>query len=376
MPLLGLGPESGGQKVTRRSSVCTEEAILSPFGTASGGDNVLPPDEVPASDPIHSIINTIVELVPVSHWSFARLKGEGHPNQFLSSSDDPDEFRRLEKQEILQRESGRAGPSITATFGPSGPYSSGLALVFADNRARFGLLSMMRTDELGSFTSSEIRALTFALDAASDRLSELRLMESQDERLVGFRLDDSSGPEGRAAAEDATAQYILNRDLGIVFAWTSENERRVAVTALQVPLQSRLPPVLEEAVRSLTAVWSDDAASQVTGVASPVPFLVVRTRPLTGPAGLFIGVTIERSKPARSLTGAAARFHISPREVQVLALLFDGLRQNDVAKRLHVTPSTVQDHIRHLLEKTNSRNRQEMTAKILGWTATDEQARP
>jgi DNA-binding CsgD family transcriptional regulator len=338
------------------------------FRGVSGNERAAPADEIPASDPVFSIINTIVELVPVSSWSFARSQRLGHTDQFLSSSADSDEYRRQAEREALWRERAESGPRIVATFDKARPYSSGLALAFADSAARFGILSMLRTEELGPFTSSELRTLTFALDAASERLSELRLMESQGEYLAGFRLDDAGEPGEQIAAEDATAQYILDRELGIVLAWTSENERRVAVTSLQVPLQSRLPPVLQEAVRSLTATWSDDSASQVTGVARPVPFLVVRTRPLSGPTGLFIGVTIERSKPARSLTGPAARYHISPREVQVLALLLDGLRHHEVAKRLHVTSSTVQDHVRRLLEKTNSHNRQEMTAKVLGWT--------
>ena len=340
--------------------------MVPPLLTGSGDEGAF--DEVPPSDPVHAIIQTILELVPVSHWSFARFRADGDANQLLSSGKNGDEFRKLEKQFILQRERVAGGPSITATFESLEPYSNGLALLFADRRARFGILSMSRTAELGPFTSSEIRALTFALDAASDRLSELRLMESQDERLAGFRLEpDVSEPAESEDAEGPAAHYILNRDLEIVLAWTSENKRRVALTPLQLPLQNRLPLILEEAIRQLTAAWTDEASSQQTGLARPVPFLVVRTRPMSGATGLFIGVTIERSKPGRSLTGAAARFSISPREVQVLALLLDGLHLSEIAERLHITSSTVQDHIRRLLDKTNSRNRSEMTARILGW---------
>jgi len=340
---------------------------VTPFETGSDEREIVPFDEVPASDPVHSIIKTILELVPVSHWSFARFKPDGNADQLLSSDGDSDEFRRLKKQFILQRERIAGGPSIAATAN-FGSYSSGLALLFADNRARFGILSLLRNDELGPFTSSEVRALTFALDAASDRLSELRLMESQDERLAGFRLEGDAGePEERAGAEGSPALYILNRDLEIVLAWNDENERRVALTALQVPMQNRLPFILQETVRELTAAWTDDAASQQAGVARPVPFLVVRTRPMGGATGLFIGVSIERSKPGRSLTGAAARFNISPREVQVLALLLDGLHLSEIAERLHITSSTVQDHIKRVLDKTNTHNRSEMTARILGW---------
>lgn len=331
-------------------------------------DEVVLIGDVPATDPVCTIITTILELVRVSHWSFARFKGDGDADELLSSSGGLDDFDRLKKQFTLQGLRAAGGPSIVATTGSLSPYSSGLSLLFADNRARFGILTLLRTEELGPFTSSEIHALTFALDAASDRLSELRLMESQDERLEGFRLSDEvASPEQEHSAEDSSAQYVLNRNLEIVLAWTSENERRIAFTPLQVPLQNRLPPILEEAVRQLTATWENDAAPQRPGVAHPVPFLVVRTRPMSGPIGLFIGVTIERTKPAHSLTEAAARFSISPREVQVLALLLDGLHLSEIAGRLHITSSTVQDHIKHLLEKTNTHNRSEMTAKILGW---------
>lgn len=103
-------------------------------------------------------------------------------------------------------------------------------------------------------------------------------------------------------------------------------------------------------------------------MARPVPFLVLRTRPMAGPAGLFIGVSLERSKVEHSLTDAADRFRISPREVQVLALLLDGRQLNEIAEQLHIASSTVQDHIKSLLEKTATDNRSEMLGKVLGWS--------
>jgi DNA-binding CsgD family transcriptional regulator len=159
---------------------------------------------------------------------------------------------------------------------------------------------------------------------------------------------------------------VLNSDLQIVLAWSSEDQRRIALTGLQTQLAERLPIVLEETVRELTSAWSSDSA-KLPGVAHPVPFLVVRTQPMSGPAGLFIGVRIERFQPPNSLTGAATRFHISPREVQVLALLLDGNHLDQIAGQLHITSSTVQDHIKSMLDKTESRNRSELIARVLGW---------
>jgi DNA-binding CsgD family transcriptional regulator len=341
------------------------------------GEEYLTRDKASPTDPIQAMIDNIVGLIGVSNWTFRRFTRADDSEQASPTTADRGLYRGVEKRAEPPRDPAKAGPWIASVSDSSRPYSNGFALHFADDREQFGILTLLREDALGPFTSSEIRMLTFALDAASDRFSELRLMESQDAQLQGFRREDIDVGE-LDAAEDAAAHYVLDRDFRIVLAWTSENERRAAVTRLQVPLQNRLPLVLQEAVRRLTMSWTEQSASQLTGVARPVPFLVVRTRPLNGPAGLFIGVTIERSRPSRSLASAASRFGISPREVQVLALLLDGLDLAEVAERLHITSSTVQDHIKRLLTKTESHNRAEMAAKILGWapdqarvTATD-----
>ncbi len=321
------------------------------------------------TDPARSIIITILELVPASHWTFTRFKRSGEEEQHVSAPGNAEAFRGAEAELAFEGQRSKGGPGIGATAGPLGRYSSGLTLVFADSSAKFGILTLLRSEDLGPFTSSEIRTLTFALDAASDRFSELRLMEAEDESLTEFRLEQSAAADSvREAVSDDVAQYILNDDLEIVLAWTSENERRVSITPLHAHLQSRLPLVLEDAVRALTAAWTKDTVTRQPGIARPVPFLVLRTRPMGGPTGLFIGVSVERFKPEHSLTGAAARFRISPREVQVLALLLDGTQLDGIAERLHIASSTVQDHIKSLLAKTATENRSEMIAKILGWS--------
>jgi len=81
-------------------------------------------------------------------------------------------------------------------------------------------------------------------------------------------------------------------------------------------------------------------------------------------------VRIDRFQPPNSLTGAAAQFHISPREVQVLALLLDGYHLDQIAQQLYITSSTVQDHIKSMLDKTRSQNRSELLARVLGWKST------
>jgi len=308
-----------------------------------------------------------LEVVPASRWAFARLKADGDLEKLLESGAGGASLEKLEGELERQRADVRTGPRIAAALGPLSEYESGVTLLFADDRSTFGILTLLRTTELGSFTSAEIGMLTLALVSTSDRLSALRLHSADDARGHG-------GP--REASPPATVEdgsfYILDRDLQIVLAWSAEDRERIAITGLQTRIANRLPVVFEETVRDLTEGWGALPEGQASGVARPVPFLVVRTQPMSGPTGLFIGVHIDRYKTPNSLAGPAARYHISPREVQVLALLLDGEHLDEIGARLYITSSTVQDHVRSMVEKTGSRNRSELIARVLGWEVSRE----
>jgi DNA-binding CsgD family transcriptional regulator len=328
-------------------------------------------DSVPESDPAFPIIAAILRVVPASRWAFARLEPDGELGRLLHSKGNDDELRALKSEFSRQRAKVKIGPRIAATLGPLEEFESGITLLFADARASFGILTLLRTSELGPFTSSEISVLTLALDSTSERLSELRLESYVSNSAASSHAKGDDDAPDNAEAEGAF--YVLDRDLQIVLAWTAEDQRRTALTGLRTRLANRLPAALEETVRELIAGWRDDPVTQTAGIARPVPFLVVRTRPMSGPSGLFIGVRIERFEPPNSLTGPAERFHISPRELQVLALLLDGAKLGDIAQKLHITSSTVQDHIKSMVDKTASRNRSELIARILGWESTSEE---
>jgi DNA-binding CsgD family transcriptional regulator len=319
-------------------------------------------DSVPESDPAYPIIAAILRVVPASRWAFARLTPDGElAGLLLDSRGNGGELSRLRSEFKHQRKRAKIGPRIAATLAPLGDFESGITLLFADAHASFGILTLLRTSELGAFTSSEIAVLALSLDSTSERLSALRLNPPETQRYAP-ETGDATKPE----ASDESF-YVLDRDLQIVLAWTAEEQRRVALTGLRTRIADRLPAVLEEAVRDLIADWNSETGAQPAGVAHPVPFLVVRTQPLSGPAGLFIGVRIDRFHPPKSLTAPAARFHISPRELQVLALLLDGAKLEEIGQKLHITTSTIADHIKSMVDKTGSRNRTELIARVLGW---------
>jgi DNA-binding CsgD family transcriptional regulator len=318
---------------------------------------------LPESDPAFPIITAILRVVPASRWAFARLGADGElADLLIDSQRSGGELSRLKSEFERQRVKAKTGARIAATLGPLGEFESGITLLFADARASFGILTLLRTSELGPFTSSEISVLALSLDATSERLSALRLNPSE----PGYAPSDADdcSDDSQATGESF---YVLDKDLQIVLAWSAEDQRRVALTGLRTRLADRLPAVLEETVRDLVSGWRSGSDTQEAGIAHPVPFLVVRTRPMSGPAGLFIGVRIDRFQPPHSLTGPAARFHISPRELQVLALVLDGAKLDEIGQKLHITTSTIQDHIKSMVDKTGSRNRTELIARVLGW---------
>ena len=93
----------------------------------------------------------------------------------LDSAENGGELSRLSDEFKRQRAKAAKGPRIAATLGPLGDFESGVTLLFADANASFGILTLLRTSELGPFTSSEISVLALSLDATSERLCALRL---------------------------------------------------------------------------------------------------------------------------------------------------------------------------------------------------------
>src|SRR5206468_2112860 len=55
-----------------------------------------------------------------------------------------------------------------------------------------------------------------------------------------------------------------------------------------------------------------------------------------------------QSPEVLSVSGAV---HLSPRELDVLRLVVEGLSNPEIAQRLYLSPETVKTHMRHIMEK-------------------------
>jgi DNA-binding NarL/FixJ family response regulator len=63
-----------------------------------------------------------------------------------------------------------------------------------------------------------------------------------------------------------------------------------------------------------------------------------------------------------AVAGGRTAHNLTPREIDVLSLLVEGLDQPDIAERLFITPKTVGKHIEHILAKLGVHSRAQAVA--------------
>lgn len=191
--------------------------------------------------------------------------------------------------------------------------------------------------------------------------------------------DSTHTPRGGRETEETTydflqaralpAFYILDVEYRVRSYWLPADVEKSFVPVKKSSEQMmRLDPAVESVVRAVVADWQDAPPKSGAGLAVVAPAAAVRVMPLIGSVGQqsFL-VTIERIKTRNAIDSARRRFSLSPRELDVLALVLEGCDTPAVAVRLHIARSTANDHVKRMLAKTSSRNRAELVARVLGW---------
>jgi DNA-binding CsgD family transcriptional regulator len=79
-----------------------------------------------------------------------------------------------------------------------------------------------------------------------------------------------------------------------------------------------------------------------------------------------IAVTIEEAAPAERMSLFARACGLSSRETETVRHLTAGADTREIARRMFVSDNTVQDHFKSIFDKTDTRSRQALLARILG----------
>ncbi len=309
---------------------------------------------VPEADRTRAFVGELRSLVKATYVIFSRYDQNGMQSEVVVAEETGNPARQtewLQAERLLQSRSEAPIPRVTdAMIALDG--MRGLVAVYGVDRTIFGLAIVARPR---AFLPEERRELETTLRSGSELMRRLSTFEGE------------QTAQERTAGRASPAQFVLTRDCQVESRWIPSDDPNDVLQNILELSDADLPPVVESAVRTVTATWTDDPATWEPGIEVPLPFMVVRVAPLTGTAGPKIGVLVERYRSRNPLRHAQEKFGMSSRELEVLSLVLKGFGTPQIATALDIAESTAHDHIKRMMLKTRARNRVELAAKALGW---------
>lgn len=104
------------------------------------------------------------------------------------------------------------------------------------------------------------------------------------------------------------------------------------------------------------------AAARVLGESGT--WVVLHGATLVGAGTRRVAVIVEPAHPARITPLLMAVYALTEREQEVTRLVLQGESTTGIAERLVVSPHTVQEHLKHIFEKTGVRARRDLVSKV------------
>jgi DNA-binding CsgD family transcriptional regulator len=130
----------------------------------------------------------------------------------------------------------------------------------------------------------------------------------------------------------------------------------------------RLPAaVVAVAQTALRSSEGRDAPGEVAlarVLSSSGTWVVLHGATLAGAGRPRVAVIIEPAHPARIVPLLMSAYGLTEREREITQLVLQGASTNAIAERLVVSPGTVQEHLKHIFEKTGVRSRRDLVGKV------------
>jgi DNA-binding CsgD family transcriptional regulator len=163
-----------------------------------------------------------------------------------------------------------------------------------------------------------------------------------------------------AASDSHPGVLVLARDLSVV-ATTPEAD---ALLEQLEPAPHRPLPMVVYAV--VAALSRDRAAPSARVRDAAGRWLAVHASRLDGTDGGRFAVVVEHCAPRATVPIRLAAYGLSRREAEVARLVLRGASTRAIAAGLHISPHTVQDHLKNVFDKLGVRSRRDLVGLMLG----------
>ena len=270
-----------------------------------------------------------VEYGPPDVNSFAEIAGRTTPVGVLSVDTDGDLMRCRRHRDLMSPQFG---------------FTDELRVVFPSRGVTWGIMALYRAGDDPRFTvddAREVGAISAIVGAAIARTL--------------FR------PAPHHITSDAPAQAVLIIDAtNHVTHLTASAEH--AVQELGGFDHGSLPAN----ILSVVAATRTRGTNTETVVHTPGgSWLTLRAAPLTGPTGDNDTVVTVEPTPRTALGRVAlAAYGLTSREEDVALLVLQGASTHAIADTLHLSPHTVQDHLKKIFAKAGVTSRRDLTARL------------
>jgi DNA-binding CsgD family transcriptional regulator len=298
-----------------------DPATLLPTGEVV--ENGLPADAMPRL--------TDIELGEEDFNKFTALARAATPAASLSAATEG-VLDRSTRQRELRRPSGFEDELRVALPSPTGTW---------------GALTLLRERRRPHFTTAEVHFVASLAALLADGLRRALL-------LAG----------GRDDRDDGAGLLVLGADDTVELANGSAERLldELAPPASASPLPLVVRAVADRTRRATAGECGGVARARVRTLRGR--WLVVRGSLVGDAANQRVAVMFEVARGPEVASLIADAYALSNRERRVTELVAQGLSTNEVASRLHLSPYTVQDLLKSVFEKSGTRSRGELVARL------------
>ena len=179
----------------------------------------------------------------------------------------------------------------------------------------------------------------------------------------GLLLGEALDPEG-----PESPGLVVLRDDWTIESFTPGAERWLDELPDGDRDSGKLPTaILSVAGRALRTAVHEDAPGEVAlarVLSREGRWIVLHGAALLSGEGRRVAVIIEPAHPARISSLLMAAYNLTDREQDVTTLVLRGNSTSQIAERLFVSPSTVQQHLKSVFEKTGVHSRRDLVGKV------------